>query len=219
MAYQKRLGGGGFLKRDFKNFSFFQNLKKIKFQNKIDFHLFQLFYVKMNHSEDHDNKDGSKKQKTTHECKLCYVEQCSATLKCGHEMCTECCIKHFRKTINCPFCRTVICEKEDRTNEYKQIIKDDLQDRYQYLDYDPIKEMTMYEFLKFKGVNKKDAREIIDSMRDRCLEMFKSSEKYTEILSTIQEEWEEQWDSESDSEYEDESEFKSECKCEEKDKI
>jgi DNA-directed RNA polymerase alpha subunit len=159
--------------------------------------------------EDHDNKDGSKRQKITHECKLCYVEQCSTILKCGHEMCAECCIKHFRKTVNCPFCRAVICEKEDRTDEYKQIIKDDLQDRYEYLDYDPIKEMTMYEFLKFKGVNKKDAREIIDSMRDRCLEMFKSSEEYTEILSTIQEEWEELWDSDSDSDSEDEAEFKS----------
>lgn len=169
----------------------------------------------MNDSDQNkEDENISKKQKTTHECKLCYVEQCSTILKCGHEMCAECCIKHFRKTINCPFCRAVICEKEDRTNEYKQIIKDDLQDIYQYLNYDPIKEMTMYEFLKFKGLNKKDAIEIIDSMRDRCLEMFKSSEEYTEILSTIEEDWEEQWGSES--EYEDEGEFKSECKCEEK---
>ena len=154
----------------------------------------------MNHYED---ETISKKQKTTHECKLCYVEQCSATLKCGHEMCAECCIKHFRKTVNCPFCRTVICEKEDRTNEYKQIISEELHSEYEHLD-DKYKDkntyasFTMYQFLKIKGINKKDAKEIISSIKDRCLEMFKVSEKYIEILSTIKEDWEEEWDSSED---------------------
>jgi hypothetical protein len=164
----------------------------------------------------------SKRQKTTHECKLCYVDPCSATLKCGHEMCTECCIKHFRKTVNCPFCRAVICEKEDRTDEYKQIISDELHCQYKHLEDEYTNlgrhndaNFTMYEFLKFKGLNKKDAQSIIDSIKDRCLEMFKTSEEYTETLSTIKEDWEHQWDSsEDESEYEDED--KSESKSQEK---
>lgn len=180
----------------------------------------------MNHSEDHDNKDGSKKQKTSHECKLCYVEQCSTILKCGHEMCAECCIKHFRKTINCPFCRTVICEKEDRTDEYKQIITEELHYEYEHFE-DEYKNLgndahfTMYQFLKIKGINKKDAKEIIASIKDRCLEMFKVSENYIEISSTIKEDWEEQWNSSEDESdpYESESEDKSEFKFEEKDEI
>ena len=161
----------------------------------------------MNQIEDDDR---SKRQKITHECKLCYVEPCTTILKCGHEMCAECCIKHFRKTINCPFCRAVICEKEDRTDEYKQIISEELHSEYEHLD-DKYKDkntyasFTMYQFLKIKGINKKDAKEIISSIKDRCLEMFKVSEKYIEILSTIKEDWEEEWDS---SESEDESEEK-----------
>jgi hypothetical protein len=158
-----------------------------------------------------EEQDRCKRQKKTHEpekeesheCKLCYVESSSAILKCGHEMCTECCIKHFRKTVNCPFCRTVICEKEDRTDEYKHIITDELHDRYILLDYEPIKEMSMYEFLKFKGLNRKDAREIIDGIKGRCLEMFEASEQYIETSSSIKEDWEYQWDS-SESEDEDE---------------
>jgi hypothetical protein len=74
----------------------------------------------------------------------------------------------------------------------------------------------MYQFLKSKGLNKKDTKEIISSIKDRCLEMFKTSEEYTETLSTICEDWEEEWDSsQSEDEYEDDSEFKSEIKCEE----
>jgi len=161
----------------------------------------------MNQIEDQHDIHISKRQKTTHECKLCYVDPCSATLKCGHEMCTECCIKHFRKTVNCPFCRAVICEKEDRTDEYKQIISDELHDKYNLLDYDPITEMTMYQFLKFKGLNRKDSREIIDGIKDRCLEMFKASEEYIETLSTIQEDWEDQWDSSESSESENNSDL------------
>jgi len=169
-----------------------------------------------------DNQDRLKRQKTTHdtnECKLCYVELCSVRLKCGHEMCAECCIKHFRKAVNCPFCRAVICEKEDRIDEYKQIISDELHSEYEHLDdkykdKDTYASFTMYQFLKSKGLNKKDTKEIISSIKDRCLEMFKTSEEYTETLSTICEDWEEEWDS-SESEDEDDSEFKSEIKCEE----
>jgi len=151
-----------------------------------------------------EDENRSKRQKTTHECKLCYVEPSSAILNCGHEMCAECCIIHFRKTVNCPFCRAVICEKEDRTDEYKQIITDEL--HYKYGNPEDHQEyMSMYRLLKSKGINKNDARVIIDTIKDRCLEMFKAAEEYTETLSTIEEEWEEGWDS-SDSE--DESEEK-----------
>jgi len=100
----------------------------------------------------------------------------------------------------------VICEKEDRTNEYKQIITNELHSEYEHfgtnytrnVDTDNY-DFTMYEFLKFKGLNTLDSREIIDSIKVRCLEMFKSSENYTEILSTIEEDWDNEWDS-SDSE-------------------
>lgn len=150
----------------------------------------------------------SKRQKTTdehhnHECKLCYVETCSSVLKCGHELCSYCCIKHFRKNTLCPFCRAVICEKEDRTNEYKQIIHDELHNTYKMLDYEPIKEVTMYEFLKFKGISRRDAKEIIDSIKDRCLEMFITSENYTETSESIHDEWTNEWDSchSDDTEY------------------
>jgi hypothetical protein len=166
----------------------------------------------MNQSNQIEDEDQhrSKRQKTTDECKLCYLEACSAKLKCGHEMCAECCIKHFRKTVKCPFCRAVICEKEDRTDEYKQIISDELHYEYKHLE-DEYKNLgpnndanfTMYEFLKCKGLNKNNAKEIIASIKDRCLEMFKTSEEYTEILSTIREDWEDEWDSsESEDEYE-----------------
>ena len=161
----------------------------------------------MNQIED---EHSSKRQKTIHECKLCYVEPCTTTLKCGHEMCAECCIKHFRKTINCPFCRAIICEKEDRTDEYKQIISEELHNKYGLPEND-IQYMSMYRFLKFKGINKSISREIIDTIKDRCLEMFKVSEEYNEILSTIKEEWEESWNSTED-ESEDDSEFISEEK-------
>ena len=115
----------------------------------------------MNQNEDHDDIYRSKRQKTD-ECKLCYDNQCSAKLKCGHEMCAECCIKHFRKTVNCPFCRAIVCEKEDRTDEYKQIISEELHAEYEHLD-DKYKDkntyasFTMYEFLKSKGLNKKES--------------------------------------------------------------
>jgi hypothetical protein len=121
----------------------------------------------------------SKRQKINEECKLCFHEIISTTLKCGHTMCSECCIKHFRKSENCPFCRKMICEKEDRTDEYEHIITSDLKTKYHYFAYDN-KLMSMYDFLKLKGINKQDANEILLSIEDRCHEMFIESEKYSE---------------------------------------
>jgi hypothetical protein len=128
----------------------------------------------------------SKRQKINEECKLCFHEIVSTTLKCGHTMCSECCIKHFRKSEKCPFCRTMICEKEDRTEEYEHIITSDLNTKYLYFDYNN-KSMSMYDFLKFKGINKQDANEILLCIEDRCHEMFIESEKYSESLFPISE--------------------------------
>ncbi len=125
------------------------------------------------------NQNKSKIQKINEECKLCFHEIVSTTLKCGHTMCSKCCIKHFRKSENCPFCRTMICEKEDRTEEYDHITRSDLNTKYRYFDYKN-KSMSMYDFLKFKGINKQDANEILHSFEDRCHEMFLESEKYSE---------------------------------------
>jgi len=165
----------------------------------------------MNYSDQIKEDDGSKKQKTSHECKLCYVEQCSTTLKCGHEMCAECCIKHFRKTINCPFCRAVICEKEDRKRDYKKLIADELHCIYTHGNYEN-KEMSMRGLLRFKGLNNDDTEEIIDAIKDRCrcLEILTNSEKYTEYQPSDSDN-----NSDNDSEWEsceNESEFKSEEK-------
>jgi len=139
----------------------------------------------------------SKRQKINEECKLCFHEIVSTTLKCGHTMCSKCCIKHFRKSENCPFCRTMICKKEDRTEEYRSLIKDELYSRYYYEAYNN-KLMSMYEFLKFKGMNKQDANEILHSFEDRCVEMGIESEKYSETLFPISEDDE---DDESSSSY------------------
>jgi len=158
----------------------------------------------MNQNEEDDR---SKRQKTTDECKLCYNNEYSTILKCGHEMCAECCIKHFRKTINCPFCRTVICEKEDRKREYKKLIADELHCIYTHGNYEN-KEMSMRGLLRFKGLNNDDTEEIIDAIKDRCLEMLTYSEKYTEYQPSDSDN-----NSDNDSEwesYEDDSEFKSE---------
>jgi hypothetical protein len=125
----------------------------------------------------------NKKQKIYElkECKLCFHAIISTTIKCGHTMCSECCIKHFRKSDNCPFCRVVICKKKDRIKEYRSLIKHELYIRYYYEEYND-KLMSMYDFLKFKGINKKDANEILHSFEDRCVEMGIESDKYNEEL-------------------------------------
>jgi len=146
----------------------------------------------------------SKRQKIYEECKLCFHEIISTTLKCGHTMCSECCIKHFRKSENCPFCRTMICEKEDRTDEYEHIITSDLNTKYRYFDYNN-KSMSMYDFLKFKGINKQDANEILLCIEDRCHEMFIESEKYSESLFPISED-DSHYDYETSSDSDDENE-------------
>ena len=128
----------------------------------------------------------SKRQKIYEECKLCFHEIVSTTLKCGHTMCSKCCIKHFRKSENCPFCRAMICKKQDRKEEYEHIITSELKTKYHYFDYNN-KLMTMYDYLKLKGINKQDANDILLSIEDRCHEMFIVSEKYTEPLFPISE--------------------------------
>jgi hypothetical protein len=80
----------------------------------------------------------------------------------------------------------MICEKEDRTEEYEHIITSDLNTKYRYFDYNN-KSMSMYDFLKFKGINKQDANEILLCIEDRCHEMFIESEKYSESLFPISE--------------------------------
>lgn len=164
---------------------------------------------------EHDNR--SKRQKTIDECKLCYDNQCSTILKCGHEMCAECCIKHFRKTINCPFCRAIICEKEDRKRDYKKIIADELHCIYTHGNYEN-KDMSMRGLLRFKGLNDDDTEEIIDAIKVRCLEILTNSEKYTEYQpSDSDNDSDNNSDNDSDNDSEWEScEDKSEIKSEEK---
>lgn len=142
----------------------------------------------------------SKRHKINEECKLCFHEMISTILKCGHTMCSECSIKHFRKSENCPFCRATICKKDDRTKEYRSLIKDELYTRYYYPEYND-KLMSMYEFLKFKGMNKQDANEILHSFEDRCVEMGIESEKYSETLFPISEDDEDDIDSSNSSYY------------------
>jgi len=122
------------------------------------------------------------KNKENNECLVCFSKSNTKSitkLECGHSLCIICCIKHFRKNENCPFCRKIICKHEDRTEEFEDIIHDEMTCEYYYENYND-KEMDMYDFLKFKGLNENDAEEIIDSCTDRCMEMLKNTQKYRE---------------------------------------
>jgi len=45
------------------------------------------------------------------ECVICFeIMKGSAILECEHKMCIHCCLKHFHKNKNCPFCRKQIIE-------------------------------------------------------------------------------------------------------------
>jgi hypothetical protein len=51
--------------------------------------------------------------KMREECVICSEKMKGiAELECGHKMCIQCCIKHFRKKETCPFCRKIICSKD-----------------------------------------------------------------------------------------------------------
>ena len=57
------------------------------------------------------------------ECVICSEKMKGvAELECGHKMCVQCCIKHFRKKESCPFCRKIICVKEGNLEEIQEII-------------------------------------------------------------------------------------------------
>jgi hypothetical protein len=127
----------------------------------------------------------------SHECQICF-ENTPIELECGHKLCLQCCIKHFRRNESCPYCRKIIYPNEDRTKEYETAIYNEMYCEY---TYDDEKSMDMNKYLKSKGMKKKDRIEIIDSIVDRCLEVCKLMENYTSYDS----------DNESDNESDEDS--------------
>lgn len=127
--------------------------------------------------ESHDEDEHkSKRQKTIH-CLLCYDDN-SIALSCDHRMCLLCSIKHFRKSETCPFCREVICKKEDRTKEFQKIITNELD---HYIDHENNKEISLYDDLRIKGLSKPHANEIIYSIKYRIMNMLNNTDSYTEF--------------------------------------
>jgi len=67
--------------------------------------------------------------KLREECIICSEKmKGTAELECGHKMCIQCCIKHFRKKETCPFCRKCICAKEDES--YEEVVDSVLDSQY-----------------------------------------------------------------------------------------
>ena len=120
-------------------------------------------------------KELEMKELEMNECQICY-EKNKIELECGHRLCLDCCIKHFRRNESCPYCRKMMYPNEDRTKEFEHAIYDEMECEY---TYDEEKPMSMYTYLKSKGVKRKDRAEIIDSIVDRCLEVCKLMQTYT----------------------------------------
>jgi len=142
-------------------------------------------FVKVMEIVKNKRKIASKKriQKNINECGICFDNISKTTLECGHKMCVQCCIKHFRKNENCPFCRKSICPHDNRLKEIDDAIEIEMNTEYMFEDYN--KEMDMYEYLKFKGIQEKDAEEIVETFRDSIHEICDTLQNYTDELSDV----------------------------------
>ena len=112
------------------------------------------------------------------ECVICSEKMKGvAELECGHKMCVQCCIIHFRKNDRCPFCRKMIAyHKKITDEEIENIIEIEMLEDYYYEKYH--KDMDLYKFLKLKGLNKNKIEEVIDAFSDRCVEMCRIIKDY-----------------------------------------
>ena len=117
-------------------------------------------------------------KKEKNECTICFENQSNTPLECGHSLCLQCCIKHFRKNENCPFCRKTICRYENRKQEIDDAIRNQMETVFVFEEYN--KEMDTYEFLKFKGIKKEDIKEIISVFRDSIHVIMNELQTYNE---------------------------------------
>ena len=106
--------------------------------------------------------------KMKEECIICSEKMKGTTvLDCGHKMCTICCIKHFRKNENCPFCRKLICEKVE--DDYEDMIDTVLETRYTTRH-----NLSMFDFIieKINGEEPIDciAFDILNEIKLTCLD-------------------------------------------------
>lgn len=138
-----------------------------------------------------------KKQKVDNEpeiCVLCSDELCNTKLKCGHELCVECCIKHFRKNEKCPFCRVDICPHENRKEEIRDLLHKEMECIYDFEFGNYVKSMNTYDYLKMKGVARWDLDKIYDLFVDIFDDVYKQLQNYSETNDEEEEDNEEEDD-------------------------